>query len=153
MRKLVIRVPMGGSFLSPGYALWDLINVIDPVPADQLKTTPLFRNPLNGQALTVTQIREELRRIMYLIGRDGSQYGAHSLRIGGATALAFMRVPPDQIKAHGRWKSDAYERYVRERASQYMGYANGICSAEVDDFEADHLEFEPEEALSDTDFD
>ena len=42
--------------------------------------------------------------------------------------------------------------YVRERASQYMGYANGICSAEVDDFEADHLEFEPEEALSDTDF-
>ena len=38
------------------------------------------------------------------------------------------------------------------RTRLQLGYANGICSAEVDDFEADHLEFEPEEVLSDTDF-
>ena len=31
--------------------------------------------------------------------------GAHSLRIGGATALAWLQVPGDMIQAAGRWHS------------------------------------------------
>lgn len=37
----------------------------------------------------------------------------HSLRRGGATWAAKVGWPDARIKAHGRWKSDAYKQYVR----------------------------------------
>lgn len=38
----------------------------------------------------------------------------HSLRAGGATALALAGASPEIIKATGRWSSDAFERYIRK---------------------------------------
>ncbi len=32
--------------------------------------------------------------------------------------------------------------YVRARERECMSYTRGICGADVDDFEADHLDFE-----------
>ena len=148
-RKLEVHLPMTGRFLSPGQALWDLLHVIDPVPAEQAASTPLFRDPSTGKALTVAKIREELRALMRSIGRDGSLYGAHSLRVGGGTALGYLNAPEQSIKLHGRWHSNAYVRYVRSRETEYMQYTAGICSAEVDDFEADR---EFDEDLDDEDY-
>ena len=37
----------------------------------------------------------------------------HSLRHGGATSLSEVGLPPEALKAHGRWSSNAYERYVQ----------------------------------------
>ena len=54
------------------------------------------------------------------------------------------------IKTVGRWRSDAFERYVRECRGEYMAFLQRLCDAEVDDFEADHLEFESE--LEDADY-
>ena len=31
-------------------------------------------------------------------------------------------------------------RYIRERRGEYMTYMQEMCSADVDDFEADHLD-------------
>ena len=31
---------------------------------------------------------------------------------------------------------------MRERRGEYMHYVQQLCSADVDDFEADHLDFE-----------
>ena len=77
-------------------------------------------------------------------------YGAHSLRIGGATALAYSGAPEHVIKALGRWRSDAYLRYLRECREEMNFYAHCITDADVDDYEADHTAFEAGE-LSDTD--
>jgi len=41
----------------------------------------------------------------------------HSMRAGGATSLAAAGVSPDRIQAIGRWKSDAWERYVRKNVT------------------------------------
>ncbi|KAF9224483.1 hypothetical protein BS17DRAFT_641968, partial [Gyrodon lividus] len=35
----------------------------------------------------------------------------HSFRIGGTTELLLTGVPPDIVKALGRWSSDAFLRY------------------------------------------
>ena len=43
--------------------------------------------------------------------RDPSDYAGHSFRRGGTSALILAGVQPDQIKAHGRWSSQAYQRY------------------------------------------
>ena len=37
----------------------------------------------------------------------------HSLRIGGATALAALNTPEYVIQILGRWRSDAYKAYVQ----------------------------------------
>jgi hypothetical protein len=43
-----------------------------------------------------------------------SDISGHSLRSGGATALALAGVPFHQIQAVGRWSSDAFQAYIRE---------------------------------------
>jgi hypothetical protein len=40
--------------------------------------------------------------------------GGHSLRSGGATALAETGTPPHLIQAAGRWSSDAFQIYIRK---------------------------------------
>ena len=90
-----------------------------------------------------------LRTLLAAAGRDASVYGLHSLRIGGATAMAWMRAPPSEIKTAGRWKSEAYLRYVRALRSNSARWAAGIASADVDDFEADHVDIDDAEFSSD----
>lgn len=43
-----------------------------------------------------------------------AEYGGHSLRSGGATALAIAGVPSDRIQAAGRWSSDTFQIYIRK---------------------------------------
>jgi hypothetical protein len=40
--------------------------------------------------------------------------GGHSLRAGGATALAEAGIPPHMIQAIGRWSSEAFQIYIRQ---------------------------------------
>ena len=63
--------------------------------------------------------------------------------------MAWMRAPPSEIKTAGRWKSEAYLRYVRALRSNSARWAAGIASADVDDFEADHVDIDDAEFSSD----
>ena len=150
-RKVPVVLPMHGTYLSPGYRLWLLDRSIDPVPDASRAITPLFRDPATNTILTVDGLRASLRAILSNIGRDGSTYGAHSLRIGGATAMAFCQASAEVIKDVGRWNSDAYLRYIRECRGDYMSYMTRICSADVDDMEADHLDLDAHD-LDDSDY-
>ena len=142
-RKLPRHLPARGSYLSPGVLLWLLTEVVDPVPSSQRSTTPLFRDPSRADdpvtrgIITTDQLRSVVRLVMSAAGKDGSAYGAHSLRIGGATARAFLGEDVMDTKAVGTWSSDAYKRYLRERKAQMLSVSRGVCSAVVDDFEND----------------
>ena len=50
---------------------------------------------------------------MASIGLDPARFGAHSLRIGGATAALAAGLSPATIRAAGRWASDVYMLYTR----------------------------------------
>jgi hypothetical protein len=55
-----------------------------------------------------------LQHCLKLIGMtDVSEYGFHSLRAGGATVAAKAGVAEQHIKAHGNWKSNAVQVYIR----------------------------------------
>ena len=41
-------------------------------------------------------------------------FNGHSLRIGGATALAAREVEVEVIRKLGRWRSDSVRRYLKE---------------------------------------
>ena len=48
----------------------------------------------------------------------------HSLRIGGATALAQKGVAVEKIMQHERWKSDSIRRYLRNPNGSLAGVAS-----------------------------
>ena len=54
-----------------------------------------------------------LKLTLQLAGLPHSSYTTHSLRIGRATQLAMDGFPESTIKATGRWKSNAYLKYIR----------------------------------------
>jgi hypothetical protein len=52
-------------------------------------------------ARSVAQVRTKLRSMVAALGLEGSAYGAHSLRIGGATALSFLGAGATVIQRMG----------------------------------------------------
>ena len=92
--------------LCPVKTLIDYVSVRGYVPG------PLFINkngkPTNRQFLAV-----QLKKWIKELGLSPNSYNTHSLRIGRATDMAAAGVPDQVIKATGRWKTDAFVRYIR----------------------------------------
>ena len=86
---------------------------------------------------------------MAAAGQDPARYGAHSLRIGGATAALAAGVPPALIRVMGRWSSDIYEIYTRMSVEAALGVGAAIGSATVtrpdEGFHEEHFELLPSE--------
>ena len=73
---------------------------------------PLFchadYSPISGH-----QFNRELQRCLAFCGLDTSRYKSHSFRIGGACHAADKGYSDAQIRALGRWKSEAFKIYLR----------------------------------------
>ena len=118
MRKhkgVTIVLAEGGSILDPVKALWRMLE-LDPVDDDEEATTPLFRHTRGkrvGEAVSTDEVCDIVKQLMASVGLDPKEYGAHSLRIGGATAALAAGLDAAVIKVLGRWDSDVYEIYAR----------------------------------------
>ncbi len=53
------------------------------------------------------------------LGVEKGDFGTHSIRSGGAMAMALDDVPPFRIMMIGRWSSDAFLRYIRKQVEQF----------------------------------
>ena len=73
--------------------------------------------------------------MMSSLGLDPARFGAHSLRIGGATAAAAAGVPPSVIRVMGRWNSDIFEVYTRLTQQAAARMTGVIGSTAFDDLE------------------
>ena len=141
----------GGTLIDPVSALWELY-AGDPVPDAVEHVTPLFRLRSRGTtgSLTVDQVRIEVKTLMSSLGLDPARFGAHSLRIGGATAAAAAGVPPSVIRVMGRWNSDIFEIYTRLTQQAAARMTGVIGSTPFDDlergaFHTEELEMLPSE--------
>ena len=90
---------------------------------------PLFL--LKGQPLTRPQLVSELRKTLSLAGLQPEKYAGHSFRIGAATTAAACGVPVDVIKTLGRWKSQAYQLYVRIPDTQLAEISKSLAGAQI----------------------
>ena len=133
-KTVPLLLPSGGRFLDPVLALERML-ALDPVPESQAARTPLFRDPRTGQAFTTRQTRAVVKGLMAAVGEDPSLYGAHSLRIGGATAALARHVPEVVIRAMGRWSSDIYRVYCRASDEAVLRFGVSIASADYGDLE------------------
>jgi hypothetical protein len=87
-----------------------------------------------------------VKALMSALGLDATKYGAHSLRIGGATAALAAGMSPATIRAAGRWSSDIYQIYCRISKESAAGVAACIGSTPFEDLERG-ARFEGEELL------
>jgi len=133
----------GGSLLDPVAALKHLY-ATDPVPEEQMATTPLFRH--GTAAFTVEGVRAMVKAMMSSIGLDPARFGAHSLRIGGATAALAAGLSPAAIRAAGRWASDVYMLYTRCNMQASQRLATVIGSTAFEDLQRG-VHFADEELL------
>jgi hypothetical protein len=74
--------------------------------------------------------------LRYMVSAAGqsaraTNYTLHSGRIGGATALAAAGVADSAIMAAGRWKSDAYSRYIRPTRQGAAVAAKALTAATI----------------------
>lgn len=120
--------------LSSGAALADML-AGDPTAAGlDEATVPLFRDPRpgkNGAELSWVDASAELRRVLLACGLAELAHGAHSLRIGGATAAANDPTGGDMVAMFmGFWVSKSRFRYtwaLRDRIERTsMSMACGV---------------------------
>ena len=78
---------------------------------------PFFRFK-DGRPLTRERFVQHVRRALGRAGIDCNSYAGHSFRIGAATTAARRGVSDATIKMLGRWKSTAYQLYIRTPRDQ-----------------------------------
>lgn len=91
---------------------------------------PLFLQK-GGQPLTRSHLVAHLRRALSEAGFDPEKCAGHSFRIGAATTAAACGVPVDVVKTLGRWKSQAYQLYIRIPDSQLSAISNSLAGAKI----------------------
>lgn len=122
----------GGRYIDAAAEVANLFRV-DHIPEARRASTPLFRDPATGLAITTEAVRNLVQSLMQRCGEDPREFGSHSLRIGGATALFASGASPTVIRTMGRWSSDLYKLYVRASFEQTVAWSRRAGSATVHD--------------------
>ena len=140
----------GGTLLDPVMELWKLYQ-LDPLKdGEDAAMTPLFRDTATGVAFSVANVRRVVKWLMAELGLDPARFGAHSLRIGGATAALAAGIVPAQIRLLGRWSSDVAEVYMRMTQQSAGSFSTLVGSTAFNDterhtFKTEELEVLPSE--------
>ena len=73
---------------------------------------PLFIFP-DGSAVGRSFFNTHLRKSLMWSGLSTGIYKGHSFRIGAATTAAMMGISEEEIQRMGRWRSQAFKKYIR----------------------------------------
>ena len=67
----------------------------------------------NGEPVSCQFFNQQLNQLIKQAKLPKGKYSSHSLRIGGATTAIMNGASESQLKVMGRWKSDAFKKYIR----------------------------------------
>ncbi len=131
--------------LCPVRALAQLVARIASYEVGETKWKNTIDRPINlvrGERtsvfteITSTQVLHHLRAAAVQYGDDRlgfplKKLGTHSIRSGAATAMFIAGVPVETIKMIGRWRGNAFLRYIRTQVQQVTkGVATDRAGAE-----------------------
>jgi len=88
---------------------------------------PLFRWA-DGKPITREDVQAYLQTAALADGWNASDVGSHSLRIGGATAMAHTVKDWNVVKRFGRWTSDIFQRYLWDSHEGMASVSAGMAS-------------------------
>lgn len=116
----------GGQFID---AVAEMHNLLRVDPASD--SAPLFRDPATNEPLSYSLMLEWTKLLMAAIGENPDEFGTHSFRIGGATAIFAAGGSDMVIRTMGRWSSDIHRLYVRACYEQCLHWSRQAGSARV----------------------
>lgn len=88
---------------------------------------PVFQYA-NARPLTKARFTDQIREALSTIGYDPKSYAGHSFRIGAASTAAERGIEDSAIKALGRWKSDAFQAYIKLPRAKLAPFAKVLSS-------------------------
>jgi len=80
----------------------------------------------SGSPLTRQALVSHLKRALVAAGINPQGYSGHSFRIVAATTAADKEIEDLQIKMLGRWKSNAYQRYIKPSGSRLATLSSSL---------------------------
>ena len=83
--------------------------------------------PLDGRLLTRSRFVEQVRWALTTAGVDSTPYSGHSFRSGAATTAASQGIGDATIKMLGRWRSSAYQLYVKTPRSELAAFSRRLA--------------------------
>jgi len=109
---VTIHLGLNDTPVCPYKPLKHYLNLRDGLfPPYNPASSPLFVEP-TGLPVNKSRFAQRLADLAILIGVEG-KVTPHSLRIGAATAAWRAGFSDSQIQAMGRWKSQAFLKYLR----------------------------------------
>ena len=107
----LLKIPFLHNDICPANALKECVNV---VPGNN--NAPLFQFNLFGKWVPIThsRVRNHLKNVLELLGKNPSFITFHSFRCSGATFAFNHDVPLQDIQRHGTWTSDCVWNYVTD---------------------------------------
>lgn len=87
---------------------------------------PFFRFE-DGAPLTRMKFVDKVKEALSQAGVDCTAYSGHSFRIGAATTAAKGGIGDATIKMLGRWKSSAYQIYIKTPREQLASYSGRLA--------------------------
>ena len=106
---LIVIPPSGDNLTCPVIALSTYLRHRGSSPG------PIFLS-LTHAPITRDYFTAILKQAVVLAGYQDKSFNTHSFRIGRATQMAMDNVPDHVIKATGRWKTNAFLKYIRIQA-------------------------------------
>ena len=88
---------------------------------------PLFQLE-DGKPLKCRTFASCVQQALTSSGLDGRQFNGHSFRIGAATTASSAGLEDSTIKHLGRWKSDAYQDYIRPSPADLTYVSSRLAS-------------------------
>ena len=96
------------------WVLWNYAKQAKPEDGNSF-----FYIPALKWTLQPVYLNQRLRAMARMYGLDEKRVSSHSLRIGGATALAAAGMHEYEIKQMGGWKSDVFLDYARNTTQMF----------------------------------
>lgn len=103
---IYISISAQKSLFCPVWAIQNYIAIRGRLPG------PLFILP-GGISVSKSFFQENLQLSLAWAGLKNNNIKGHSFRIGAASTAAMQGVPDDEIQRMGRWKSQAFKKYIR----------------------------------------
>ena len=92
---------------------------------------PLFRWA-DGSYIVRDELQSYLQVAAAADGREAADIGSHSLRIGGATAMAHVVGDLAKVQRFGRWSSDAFHAYLWDGHQTMEGVAEQMAGDAIE---------------------
>jgi len=92
---------------------------------------PLFITK-EGKSWTRAMFHAGLKSLLDDLKLNKHCYNTHSFRIGSATSASLAKIPDSHIQILGRWRSNAFNRYIRPPPTEIANMSK-VIATEVND--------------------